>query len=46
MKAATGYLTSLAYEVPEQNLTISLKEMPAKPGDGFIIRNVRLNEPD
>lgn len=34
----------LAYEVPEQELELSLTQIPAGPPSGFIMRNVRLRQ--
>jgi fatty-acid peroxygenase len=40
LKAATRRLVSLQYEVPRQDLTINLSQMPALPASGFILRGV------
>ncbi len=41
-KVALGFLSrSMAYEVPRQNLRLSLSRMPAIPKSGFLIRKVR-----
>jgi len=31
----------IAYDVPPQDLTVSLRRMPALPASGFVITNVR-----
>jgi fatty-acid peroxygenase len=42
MKTAVRMLTTgMSYEVPEQDLGISLSRMPAQPKSRFLIRNVR-----
>jgi fatty-acid peroxygenase len=42
MKIAIHYLTrSIEYDVPYQNLQVSLSRLPAKPNSGFIISKVR-----
>ncbi|GGE49124.1 cytochrome P450 [Agaricicola taiwanensis] len=42
VKAAIRHLTtSMRYEVPPQDLTVSLRRMPAKPESGFIMSRVR-----
>jgi fatty-acid peroxygenase len=41
LEALTVRLAQLDYDVPEQNLTISLRRIPARPRDGFVIANVR-----
>ena len=42
-KVALNFLTrSLEYDVPEQNLEISLSRMPTAPKSGFVISNVKL----
>lgn len=43
MKVSLNFLTkSLQYEVPKQDLEISLSTMPTAPKSGFIISNVKL----
>lgn len=43
MKVALNFLaTSLEYDVPEQNLEISLSRMPTAPKSGLAISNVKL----
>jgi fatty-acid peroxygenase len=43
MKQAVRMLTKeMRYDVPEQNLNISLRKMPSIPKSRFIMRNVRL----
>jgi fatty-acid peroxygenase len=43
MKVALDFLTtSLKYDVPEQNLKISLSRMPTAPESSFVISNVKL----
>lgn len=45
MKTAVHLLaTSMDYTVPEQDLTISLSRMPARPESGFVIADVRPRE--
>lgn len=47
MKTAVGLLTrSMRYDVPEQDLRISLSTMPAFPKSRFVIRNVRRAQPE
>lgn len=46
MKEALRFLTrSIEYDVPEQDLRISLRKIPALPASGFMMRNVRRTEP-
>lgn len=41
MKAATCFLVrEVEYTVPQQNLSVSLRRMPASPASGFVIRDV------
>ncbi|MFC3726205.1 cytochrome P450 [Neoaquamicrobium sediminum] len=41
MKAAMGFLTEeIAYDVPEQDLRIEMRRLPAVPRSGFVIQNV------
>ena len=40
-QAATFLATKMAYDVPDQDLGISLSRMPAKPKSGFVISNIR-----
>ena len=41
-KVALGFLgRAMSYEVPRQDLRISLSRMPAIPKSGFLIRKVR-----
>lgn len=40
LKALTVRLAKLDYDVPEQNLTISLRRVPARPRDRLLITNV------
>lgn len=41
MKAALGFLTKeIAYDVPEQDLRIDMKRLPAAPRSGFVMQNV------
>ena len=43
MKAAFQFLTEeISYGVPEQDLRIDLKRLPAVPRSGFLIENVSL----
>lgn len=43
MKQALAFLTErIDYEVPEQDLSVSLSRMPTGPASGFVIQNVRL----
>lgn len=43
MKGAVEFLTrSIAYDVPDQDLTVDLSRMPAIPRSGFVITGVRL----
>jgi fatty-acid peroxygenase len=35
----------IAYDVPPQDLTVSLRRMPALPASGFVIENVRAPDP-
>ncbi len=43
MKVTLNFLTqSLQYDVPEQNLEISLSKMPTTPKSGFVINNIAL----
>ncbi len=43
MKVTLNFLTqSLQYDVPEQDLEISLSKMPTAPKSGFVISNVKL----
>lgn len=43
LKVTLDFLTrSLQYEVPKQNLNISLSKMPTVPKSGFIISNIKL----
>jgi fatty-acid peroxygenase len=43
MKAAMGFLTQeLTYDVPEQDLRIDMKSLPAVPRSGFLMENVSL----
>lgn len=43
MKVSLRFLTrELSYDVPEQDMHISLSKMPALPGDGFLMCNTRL----
>lgn len=45
MKVAARLLTrSMNYDVPEQDLSISMSRIPMIPRSGFVIRNVRLAE--
>ena len=45
MKVAVRQLTTqLVYEVPPQNLTVSLRRMPALPESRFIITRIRRRE--
>jgi fatty-acid peroxygenase len=42
MREAIEFLTrDITYDVPPQNLQISLSEMPTLPKSGFIMRNIR-----
>ena len=44
MKVTLNFLTqSLKYDVPEQNLEISLSRMPTIPKSGFVISQIRIN---
>ena len=46
MKEALRFLTrSIEYDVPEQDLQISLRKIPALPASGFVMRNVRRTGP-
>lgn len=41
MKAAMGFLTEeIAYSVPDQDLRIDVRRLPAVPRSGFVIGNV------
>jgi hypothetical protein len=40
LKALTVRLAQLDYDVPDQDLTISLRRIPARPRDGLLIANV------
>jgi len=42
MKVAARFLASLDYDVPPQDLSVNLAEMPARPASGFVIANPRL----
>lgn len=45
MQHSLGLLArAIRYEVPPQDLTVSLTRMPALPASGFVIRNVMLRE--
>ncbi|MFD5712249.1 cytochrome P450 [Streptomyces pharetrae] len=44
LEALTTRLARLEYEVPEQDLTISLRRIPARPRSGFVISDVRSPE--
>jgi fatty-acid peroxygenase len=41
MKRAVRLLLDLRYEVPDQDLTVDLRRMPALPASGFVIDRVR-----
>ena len=41
LKGAVRVLAGLRYEVPDQDLTYSLRRMPTRPRSGFRITNVR-----
>ncbi|RRO16937.1 cytochrome P450 [Saccharopolyspora rhizosphaerae] len=41
-----GRLARMDYEVPEQDLTISLRRIPARPKSGFVFRPRGRREPD
>ncbi|MBY8875138.1 cytochrome P450 [Micromonospora sp. PLK6-60] len=40
-RAVTVLTTALRYEVPPQNLALSLRRMPARPPSGFLLSDVR-----
>ncbi|MCL7460132.1 cytochrome P450 [Micromonospora echinofusca] len=40
-RAVTNLTTTMRYDVPPQNLALSLRSMPALPPSGFLITNVR-----
>ncbi|MEU4383028.1 cytochrome P450 [Micromonospora echinofusca] len=40
-RAVTNLTTTMRYDVPPQNLALSLRAMPALPPSGFLITNVR-----
>lgn len=40
-QAARLLATAIRYDVPEQDLRVSLRTMPALPASGFVVRNVR-----
>lgn len=42
LETLVGELARLAYRVPEQDLTLDLARIPARPRSGFVIRDVRL----
>ncbi len=42
LETLAGELASLAYRVPEQDLTLDLAHIPARPRSGFVIRDVRV----
>lgn len=45
MKVGVGFLAGgMAYEVPEQDLRIDRRRLPALPRSGFVISNVRISE--
>jgi fatty-acid peroxygenase len=37
LRTLTVRLARLDYEVPEQDLTISLRRVPARPASGFVL---------
>jgi fatty-acid peroxygenase len=41
MKAALNQLTAMTYDVPDQDLSISLRRIPTLPRSGFVLSNVR-----
>ncbi|MER9250501.1 hypothetical protein NKI59_01615 [Mesorhizobium sp. M0598] len=41
MEAVRLLTRSMAYQVPDQDMTVSLARMPARPKSGFRIDNVR-----
>ncbi|WP_017976628.1 cytochrome P450 [Actinopolyspora halophila] len=41
LRALVPRLARMKYEVPEQDLTISLRRLPARPRSGFVIDSVR-----
>jgi fatty-acid peroxygenase len=41
MKAALNALTAMTYGVPDQDLSVSLRRIPALPRSGFVVSNVR-----
>ncbi|HEX7746520.1 MAG TPA: cytochrome P450 [Micromonosporaceae bacterium] len=41
MKAALDALTTMAYDVPDQDLSVSLRRIPTLPRSGFVMSNVR-----
>jgi fatty-acid peroxygenase len=41
LEALAGELARLAYRVPEQDLTLDLAHIPARPRSGFVVRDVR-----
>lgn len=46
MKLATRFLTrSMRYQVPPQDLAVDLRKMPALPGSGFKITNIKAIKP-
>ncbi|MCM0678326.1 cytochrome P450 [Micromonospora phytophila] len=40
-RAVTNLTTAMRYDVPPQDLAVSLRRMPALPASGFLIANVR-----
>ncbi len=47
MKRAMQFLTEIiSYDVPSQDLSLSLSQMPTLPKSGFVISNVRINSSD
>nr|BFE78330.1 hypothetical protein GCM10020093_009310 [Planobispora longispora] len=41
LKALSTRLARLDYDVPRQDLTISLRRVPARPADGFVLTGAR-----
>lgn len=44
LKALVPRLARLHYDVPDQDLTISLARIPARPRSGVVIGDVRVGE--
>ena len=45
MKEAVNVLAKMTYDVPPQDLTVDLSQMPARPESRFVIDRVRLVSP-